>query len=235
MKFILFLLCCFSLNSEEIVNQTSQTLDQMPSVMETGALKVPLIIANEETLQGYGHIVRNFESEEVIINPWPLSGWRPLVEKTGIGPITEGSFDMIRVGGIYYAENHAVKRRYIIGWFDDPRNASESIEPMSLNSIYTHEANYHPDGGQVFYPKNHEPFVALLALPTDDIKPENFVAFYFDGSFGVQINPNIWHQPVFPCVKQASFYDKQGAVHGCVSVDFIEEFGVYLEVPLPIE
>ena len=51
----------------------------------------------------------------------------------------------------------------------------------------TREANYHPDGGQVFFPVTKEPFVLLLALPGDDIKLEDFVAFYCDGSCGVQI------------------------------------------------
>ena len=35
--------------------------------------------------------------------------------------------------------------------------------------VLVREANYHPDSGQVFYPRDHDPFVALLALPGDDI------------------------------------------------------------------
>ena len=35
----------------------------------------------------------------------------------------------------------------------------------------------HEEGGQVFYPRDLEPFVALLALPGDDITPQDFVAF----------------------------------------------------------
>ena len=40
---------------------------------------------------------------------------------------------------------------------------------------------------QVFYPTNGGAFVLLLAEPGDDIKPEDFVAFYFDGTCGAQI------------------------------------------------
>ena len=94
------------------------------------------------------------------------------------------------------------------------------------------EANYHPDGGQVFFPSNGDPFVALLALPTDDIKLDHFKAFYFDGSFGVQIHADIWHQPIYPINDEATFLGKQGAVHACVAVDTVEEFGEYLLVPL---
>ena len=40
---------------------------------------------------------------------------------------------------------------------------------------------------KVFYPTNGDSFVALLALPGDDVTPRDFVAFYFDGSCGLQI------------------------------------------------
>ncbi|XP_033727525.1 uncharacterized protein LOC117316853 [Pecten maximus] len=100
--------------------------------------------------------------------------------------------------------------------------------------VLTREANYHPDGGQVFFPQNGDAFVALLALPGDDVKPEDFVAFYFDGSFGVQIHANIWHQPVYPITNDAVFLGKQGSVHACVAVDTAIEFNKYLSVPLKV-
>ena len=84
----------------------------------------------------------------------------------------------------------------------------------------------------MFYPKSKSPFVALLALPGDEVKPEDFVAFYFDGSFGLQIRANIWHQPLYPVEDEAEFDGKQGAVYACVVVDTVDEFGVYMQVPL---
>lgn len=30
--------------------------------------------------------------------------------------------------------------------------------------VYTHEANYHPDGGHVFFPADGKPFVALVSI-----------------------------------------------------------------------
>ena len=60
-------------------------------------------------------------------------------------------------------------------------------DPLNRKFVFTREANYHPNGGQVFFPVTKEPFVLLLALPGDDIKLEDFVAFYCDGSCGVQI------------------------------------------------
>jgi hypothetical protein len=43
------------------------------------------------------------------------------------------------------------------------------------------------DGGQVFFPRDKDPFIALLALPGDDIKPENFVAFYSTHCAGTRV------------------------------------------------
>ena len=63
----------------------------------------------------------------------------------------------------------------------------KGANPHNRKFVLTREANYHPDGGQVFFPVTKEPFVLLLALPGDDIKLEDFVAFYCDGSCGVQI------------------------------------------------
>ena len=75
-------------------------------------------------------------------------------------------------------------------------------------------------------------FVALLAKPGDDVKPEDFVAFHFDGRHGVHIDPGVWHQPVFPVGERATFDDRQGKVHACVAVDFVSEFKTYVAVPL---
>ena len=75
--------------------------------------------------------------------------------------------------------------------------------------VVTREANYHPDGGQIVCPTDQSPFVALLALPKDDVTPGDFVAFYCDGSFGIHINANVWHQPVYPINNEAAFWGKQ--------------------------
>jgi len=42
----------------------------------------------------------------------------------------------------------------------------------------------------------------------------------------------VWHQPVFPVAEQAVFDNRQGRVHACVSLDFVGELGVFVEVPL---
>jgi hypothetical protein len=73
--------------------------------------------------------------------------------------------------------------------------------------------NYHPDGGQLFYPLERKPFMVPLALPGDDVRPEHFVCFRFDGRQGLYIHPDIWHEGVFAIEGTHRFLDRQGAVH----------------------
>ena len=71
-----------------------------------------------------------------------------------------------------------------------------------------------------------------LALPGDDVAPERFVCFRFDGSQGLYIHPDIWHEGVFGLAGRQRFFDQQGAVHARVSVDFAREFGCLLEATI---
>ena len=109
---------------------------------------------------------------------------------------------------------------------------------LSLNNkthIITREANYHPNSSQLFYPKQRKPFVALLAPPGDEPKLDDFVAFYFDGRYGLHIKPGVWHNSLFPLEDEMLFDDKQGGVHACVNIDTVMEFGKLLLVPLSHE
>ncbi len=190
---------------------------------------VPLKLATEAALRDYGRIVQDFEAEEVWITPWPVTGPRPLCAGTGIwGGVTEGLFEYRWEGELLKAINKAVPD----GDYTTGRLPAD-VRLSDRTHVLVREANYHPDGGQVFYPaKLGEPFVALLALPGDDIKPEDFVAFYFDGTFGLQIKAGIWHQPMYPIHNEMLFKGKQGRVHAAVVVDTVDEFGKYLRVPL---
>ena len=210
-------------------------MDRMVSTKSPGVTihTVPLIAATAESLRGYGTIVTDFENETVRIETWPQPDWRRVEPGTGDeGGITEGDFEIRRQGDLMVGRNHAVDGHYITGWFTDPAVATAEGTVPNYNHVLVREANYHPDGGQVFFPRECAAFVALLALPGDDVRPEHFIAFYFDGNFGVQIHPGIWHQPVFPLAERAVFKDKQGKVHACVAVDFVKEFSTYLSVPL---
>ncbi len=210
-------------------------MGRMVSIAEAGIsiVDVPLRNATPESLVGFGRIVDSFGEAAVDIETWPAQGWRPVEPGTGNqGGVTSGEFEVYWAGDMMHARNHAVDGHYVTGWFSDPAQASEQSEDVDRSRILVREANYHPDGGQVFCPRDGSPYVALLALPGDDITPQDFVAFYCDGSFGIHIDANVWHQPLFPIGQSIVFDDKQGRVHACVACDFVKEFGVYLSVPL---
>jgi hypothetical protein len=221
-------------------NFSGADLGRLPSIArgEARVIRARAVVATSASLSGYGHLVDDFASADVTIVPWPVSGRRPLVAGTGAeGGVAEDVFTMELRGQVLYATNYAVGRSYLTGWFEDPPLASESGPAGNTSRLYTHEANYHPDGGQIFFADPRAPFVALLARPGDDVQPEDFVAFYFDGTRGLHIAPNVWHQPVFPAPPPppphaTRFQNRQGRVHACVSVDFLHEFQTYLEVPL---
>ncbi|MBI3556077.1 MAG: ureidoglycolate lyase [Deltaproteobacteria bacterium] len=167
-------------------------------------IDVPLKPITPETFEGYGRIASSFEEAEVDIVTWPAPGKRPVEPNTGrSGGITSGTFEMRWQGDMLHAENHAVNGKYITGWSCNPDDAGKRPR------------------------KGKREFVL-----TDDVRPEDFVAFYCSGEFGIHINAGVWHQPVFPLNDSVDFDDKQGAVHACIRVDFVQEFGVYLRVPL---
>jgi ureidoglycolate lyase len=204
-----------------------------PEHMADRMVEAPLVRATPETLKGYGNLVDSFDIQKIEIVRWPAQGWRPVDPDTGNeGGTTEGVFEFWWRGDVLYGSNHAVNDRYLLGWNRPPQEASETSTDGNRSRVLIWHANYHPDGGQCFFPRERQPFVSPLALPGDDVRPENFVAFWFDGTQGLYIHPGVWHEAVFPCVEGASFDDRQGKVHARVSVNFVEEFGCYLSVPL---
>jgi ureidoglycolate lyase/seryl-tRNA synthetase len=213
-----------------------QTDVRFPSIAkgEARVHRLPLVEATAESLKGFGEIVPEFRNAKVKMVPWPLSGRRamsPGVSGNEAGE-TEGAFSMWAEGGVLFGRNEAVQRAYIIGWYDDPALASREREPHSRGRLYIYQANYHPDGGQIWCPRDGTPFVAVLGRATDDVTPDDFVAFRCDGSFGIQILPSVWHQPAAPVGPRMTIDNKQGKVHACVDFDSLAEFGCYLEVPL---
>ena len=196
-------------------------------------LEVPLVRATPASLEGYGRIAEDYETTEIEIVPWPATGSRPVDPGTGDqGGIAEGIFEFWWRGEVLYGRNDAVGDSYLLGWSREPALASETASDVDRSRVLIWHANYHPDGGQLFYPSAGVPFVAPLALPGDDVRPADFVAFYCDGSFGLYIHPGVWHEAVFPLGRSARFLDKQGKVHARISCDFVQEFATYLAIPL---
>lgn len=181
---------------------------------------VPVVKATKETLEGYGEIVIDFEKSNVINNTWPKTEGRPLYQNTGNQALpTSGLFKFTYDDKFYYACNESVP---------DGDYVTGIIKKDKRFLIYTHEANYHPDGGQIICPIEKTPYILLLSKAGDDITPKDFIAFYCDGTFGIQILPYVWHQPAYPLVQETSFLNKQCSVHGCVVVNTVEEFNTLL-------
>ncbi|MCB1776995.1 MAG: ureidoglycolate lyase [Candidatus Competibacteraceae bacterium] len=195
-------------------------------------IPIPVVTATPSTLSGYGQLVNDPEAVHIEIVRWPAQGWRPVDADSGDeGGTTEGTFVAEWKGDVLYGCNMAVNGHYILGYAVEPTQATEDHDE-NPSRLFLWHANYHPDGGQLFFPLEPKPFLVPLARPGDDVKPEDFVCFWFSGQHGLYIHPNIWHEGVFPLRGQQRFFDKQGAVHGRVSVDFSREFNCLLEIPI---
>jgi len=194
---------------------------------------VPLIRATDETLEGYGCLVDDPQRFQIEIVRWPAQGWRPIDEGTGDeAGWVEGTFSGVWKGDVLYGSNEAVGGHYVLGWSTDPQQASDGAATGPRDQVLLWHMNYHPDGGQLFYPLERKPFIFPAALPGDDITPDKVVAFWCDGARGLYIHPNVWHEGIFPVEDTQRFQDRQGRVHARVSCDFGKEFGVYLACPL---
>lgn len=196
--------------------------------------KVRVVRATEESLAGYGRLVDNPADFAIEIVTWPVSGWRAVDPGTGNeGGTTQGEFDFWWEGDTLLGKNNAVgSNEYLFGWSCDPKAARRDRATAPRTQVLLWHANYHPDGGQLFFPRDGEAFLCPLALPGDDVKPEDFIAFYVDGGKGLYIHPGVWHEAVFPLADKARFYDEQGKVHARVSCNFAQEFGVLLGIGL---
>ncbi len=198
-------------------------------------VEAPLVVATSESLRGYGRLIADPAQCEIQITRWPSTGRRPVDPDCGDeGGTTQGIFVSRWEGGRLHGSNAAVGGAYVLGYARRPDDPADVPGGANQRVLLWH-ANYHPDGGQLFFPRARAPFVVPLAHPGDDVRPEHFVAFWFDGSHGLYIHPNIWHEGVFPCGESGEFFDRQGAVHARVSCEFPREFGCLLSVPLKIE
>ena len=212
------------------------TLGEISYIPTTGVRRVhetKLVRADARSLEGYGSLVHEPKSFPIEIVPWPAQGRRPIDKNTGNqGGVTEGLFEFWWKGETLYARNNAVGDSYLFGWSTWPEEAAAAATgPRSRALIW--RANYHPDGGQLFYPLHGQGFVVPLALPGDEVTPEDFVTFWCDGTCGLYIHPNVWHGAVVPLDDHAELLDRQSRVHARVSIDFPKEFGLYLAAPLP--
>ena len=195
-------------------------------------VRMPVVDATALALEGYGRLVEDPEDCTVEIVRWPAQGWRRVDADTGDeAGTTEGVFVSEWQGDVLFGRNEAVGGEYVLAYATEPA-AADRAHRRDPERILLWHANYHPDGGQLFFPLERQPFMVPLALPGDDVRPQDFVCFRFGGAQGLYIHPNVWHEGVFGVTGTRRFFDKQGAVHARVSIDFAREFGCLLEAPL---
>ncbi|MBT4394490.1 MAG: ureidoglycolate hydrolase [Acidiferrobacteraceae bacterium] len=196
--------------------------------------EVPLVEATDDSVQGYGCLVDHPDDIDIEIVRWPATGWRKVDEDSGDeGGWVEGIFHGEWQGDVLYGRNEAVSGHYVLGWSTtDPQLASTTQQTVPRDQVLLWHMNYHPDGGQLFFPQDRSAFVVPVALPGDDLAVEQVIALWCDGSRGLYIHPGIWHDGIFPAAQRQRFLDRQGRVHARVSCDLAAEFGVYLSVPL---
>ena len=214
--------------------RASTAIDYLNPALPAGLRRVtmPIVEATAASLAGYGRLVDEAARCKVEIVRWPAQGWRPVDDDTGDqGGTTEGVFVCEWRGDILYGRNEAVGGRYVLAYAQPPETARADHGDAPRRMMLWH-ANYHPDGGQLFFPLDRHPYYVPLALPGDDVTPQQFVCFRFDGTQGLYIHPNVWHEGVFALRGTQRFFDRQGAVHARVSVDFAREFGCLLEAPI---
>jgi len=204
------------------------TEDPFSNARQAAHHDVPILLATQENLKAFGRLVPDFYAEQVERVTWPKTmGWRSLMVDSGNKhALAEGDYDIIWKGDFVYANNVAVQMEFVTAM-----SASEGVDGRRV--ILVRDANYHPDGSQVFFTKSRRPFVMLMAPPIgDDIQPEDFTAFWFDGTHGFNIAPNVWHQAPY-CVDDVTvFLNKQSSVFASVEVDTVKEFNVFLRVPI---
>jgi ureidoglycolate lyase len=199
-------------------------------------VSVPLIEATDESVNGYGYLVDDPAGCEIEIVQWPAQGWRSIDEGTGDeGGCVEGIFYGEWDGDVLMGHNDAVDGHYVLGWSCDPQLARTRSASVPRDRVLFWHMNYHPDGGQLFFPLDKTPFVMPVALAGDDFSPDSVKAFWCDGTRGFYIHPNVWHVGFYPVADKQRFLDRQGRVHARVSSDIGKEFSVYLSVPLALE
>ncbi|GMH95917.1 hypothetical protein TrVE_jg11881 [Triparma verrucosa] len=207
---------------------------------------VPLVLATDENLKGFGKIISHpdeitCEKKNFEIVPWPVTGRRPLDPGTGDeAGTTEGDFEVHWSGDFFHGKNLAVSTTnnvYLDGLSSPPELAS-STNPSNSNFIYLWMSDYHPDGGQLFFPRLPLPFVVCLGPSQvgDDVQPSDMKAFLVPKGKGVYFHPGTWHNGVYieREYSPATFLTRQGRIHARVSASWAEEFKCLLRIPLSL-
>ena len=171
----------------------------------TRVVHVPLKQLTPENVEGFGEVIRSLDEVEPVVRE---------------GEMVTERMEMLRKGDELYFANLAVGDEGVVA-------------TLVEGAAHVSEVNFHSDATQAFIGADRKPTVFLLAKPTNNLRPENFVAFYSDGSLGMSMLPDVWHTSPLPVEGNQSYENTQGNGyhHATVGHDFLDE-DVVLEVPL---
>ena len=171
----------------------------------TRVVRIPLKQLTPKNVEGFGAVIRYLDDVCPVIRE---------------GEMVQDRMEMVRRGDELYFTNHAIGDEGVVATIVD-------------GSAHVSHVNYHSDATQAFIGADHRPTIFLLAKPTDSLQPEDFVAFYSDGSLGVSMLPDVWHTSPLPVDGSQSYENTQGSGyhHATVEHEFRDQ-GVVLEVPL---
>ncbi len=171
----------------------------------TRVVRVPLRRLVPENVEGFGEVIRD------------LDDVCPVVRE---GEMVCDRMEMVRRDDEIYSTNLAVGDEGVVATVVD-------------GAARVSHVNYHGDATQAFIAADRRPTIFLLAKPTDDLQPEDFVAFYSDGSVGMSMLPDVWHTSPLPVEGSQSYENTQGNGyhHATVEHEFLDQ-GVVLAVPL---
>ena len=128
-------------------------------------VSMPVIDATDDNLRGYGRLVADPKECRIEIVRWPAQGTRPVDADTGDqAGTTEGVFVSEWRGDILYGRNEAVGGHYILAYAVPPEIARTEHGHAPRRMMLWH-ANYHPDGGQLFFPLDQRPFYVPSPSP----------------------------------------------------------------------
>ena len=193
---------------------------------------MPVIDATPATLEGYGFLVDDPASCKIEIVRWPAQGSRPVDADTGDqGGTTEGTFVSEWKGDILYGRNDAVGGHYILAYGEEP--APRRSGPRARSAAHPALARELPSGRRpALLSARQETVPGAARAAGRRHRAGGLRLLRFDGTHGLYIHPDIWHEGVFATGGTQRFFDQQGAVHARVSVDFAREFGCLLEAPI---
>lgn len=166
---------------------------------------VPLKQLTPENAEGFGEVIGSLDEVQPVVRE---------------GEMVQERMEMRRRDDELYFTNHAVGDEGVVATVVD-------------GAARVSHVNFHADATQAFIGADRRPTVFLLAKPTENLRPEDFVAFYSDGSVGMSMFPDVWHTSPLPVEGSQSYENMQGNGyhHATVAHDFLDD-DVVLEVPL---